>query len=51
MATVPIDEGAPDRRRIGPFWFEEGTRLAVVGLVIVVVVAVLYAVAWGMRPA
>ncbi|MHB8719254.1 MAG: hypothetical protein ACYDAC_10250 [Candidatus Dormibacteria bacterium] len=51
MPTVPIDEGAPDRRRIGPFWFEEGTRLALAGLAILLAVGLLYALAWGMRPA
>ena len=45
MATVPLDEGSPDRRRIGPFWIEEGLGLVAVGLVIVVVVAVLYILA------
>jgi hypothetical protein len=45
MVTVPLDEGSPGRRRIGPFWIEEGLGLVVVGLVIVLVVAVLYILA------
>jgi hypothetical protein len=42
---VPLDEGAPDRRRLGPFWIEEGMGLLVVGAVILLVVAILYALA------
>ena len=51
MQTVPIDEGALDRRRVGPFWLEEGTGLVIAGAVILVVVVALYVLAWGMRPA
>jgi hypothetical protein len=51
MQTVPIDEGAPGRRRVGPFWIEEGVGLVVVGALILVVVAALYVLAWVMRPA
>lgn len=50
MHPVPIDEGARDRRRIGPFWIEEGLGLVYVGAAILVVVAVLYAVAVILRP-
>ena len=50
MEPVPIDEGAPDRRRVGPFWIEEGTGLVVTGAVILAVVAVLYALAVIFRP-
>ncbi len=45
MPTVPIDEGPRDRRRVGPFWLEEGGRLVVVGAVILVAFAILYAFA------
>ncbi|MDQ2960623.1 MAG: hypothetical protein M3R48_06195 [Candidatus Dormibacteraeota bacterium] len=51
MQTVPIDEGATGRRRVGPFWIEEGMGLVVAGAVILVVVAALYVLAWGLRPA
>ena len=45
MATVPLDEGPRDRRRIGPFWIEEGLGLVLVGALILVAVAILYALA------
>jgi hypothetical protein len=45
MATVPLDEGPRDRRRIGPFWIEEGLGLVVVGAVILVAVAAVYILA------
>jgi hypothetical protein len=51
MHPVPIDEGAKDRRRIGPFWIEEGLGLVVVGAVILGVVIALYALAVVLRPA
>jgi hypothetical protein len=51
MATVPLDEGAPDRRRVGPFWIEEGFGLVAVGALIVLAVAVLYILAVIDRPA
>lgn len=50
MPTVPIDEGPRDRRRVGPFWLEEGTGLVVVGAAILVVFAVLYVLATVNRP-
>lgn len=50
MATVPLDEGPRSRRRIGPFWIEEGIGLVLVGGVIVVIVAVLYGIAVALRP-
>lgn len=50
MRTVPLDEGPPDRRRIGPFWIEEGLGLVALGGVILAVVAVLYALAIVHRP-
>lgn len=51
VPTVPLDEGPPSRRRIGPFWVEEGLGLVAVGAAIVVAVAILYAVALALRPA
>ena len=51
MHPVPLDEGARDRRRIGPFWIEEGLGLVVVGAVILAVVIALYALAVVLRPA
>ena len=51
MLPVPLDEGARDRRRIGPFWIEEGMGLVIAGAVILAVVAVLYAIAVVLRPA
>ncbi len=51
MQPVPIDEGAKDRRRIGPFWIEEGLGLVVVGALVLAVVAVLYVLAVVLRPA
>jgi hypothetical protein len=51
MHPVPIDEGAKDRRRIGPFWIEEGLGLVVTGAVILAVVIALYALAVVLRPA
>lgn len=51
MSTVPLDDGPRSQRRVGPFWIEEGIGLVVVGAVVVVVVAVLYALAVAQRPA
>ena len=45
MATVPLDEGAPGRRRLGPFWIEEGFGLVGFGLILVAAVAILYILA------
>jgi len=50
MPTVPIDEGPRDRRRVGPFWIEEGNGLLVVGAVILIAFAVLYTLAVLNRP-
>jgi len=50
-SVVPLDEGPADRRRVGPFWIEEGTAVVILGIVIVAVVLALYAVAWIERPA
>jgi hypothetical protein len=51
MHPVPIDEGAKDRRRIGPFWIEEGVGVLVAGAVILAAVIALYALAVVLRPA
>ena len=51
MQPVPIDEGARDRRRIGPFWIEEGLGLVYAGAAILAVVIALYIVAVLLRPA
>jgi len=50
MPSVPIDEGPRNRRRVGPFWLEEGPGLVVVGAAILAVFAVLYALAVIARP-
>ena len=50
MATVPLDEGSKDRRRVGPFWIEEGFGVLALGAVILVAVAVLYLLAVLNRP-
>jgi len=50
MPPVPLDEGYPGRRRLGPFWIEDGPRLQIAGLVILLVFAVLFAIAMVFRP-
>lgn len=50
MATVPLDEGPRDRRRVGPFWIEDGLGLLAFGGLILLVVTVLYVVAVVARP-
>jgi hypothetical protein len=49
--AVPLDEGSPGRRRVGPFWIEEGPGALVAGAVIVAVFAALFILAIAMRPA
>ncbi|MBJ7609474.1 MAG: hypothetical protein JF887_08610 [Candidatus Dormibacteraeota bacterium] len=51
MHPVPIDEGAKDRRRIGPFWIEEGLGLVYAGAAILAAVTLLYILAVVLRPA
>ena len=51
MQPVPIDEGAKDRRRIGPFWIEEGLGLVAAGGLFLIVVVALYVLAVVLRPA
>ena len=48
---MPIDEGARGRRRIGPFWIEEGLGLVAVGAAFLAVVVGLYILAVVLRPA
>lgn len=48
--TVPLDEGEARRRRIGPFWIEEGLGLVAVGAVILAVFAALFVLAVVFRP-
>jgi hypothetical protein len=50
MSTVPIDEGPRSRRRVGPFWIEEGTGLVLAGAAILLAVAGLYTLAVILRP-
>ncbi len=45
MGTVPLDEGAPGRRRLGPFWIEEGWGVLLGGGFLVAAVLGLYALA------
>jgi hypothetical protein len=49
--SVPLDEGAPGRRRVGPFWIEEGPGELLAGAAIVVLFAALFILAVAMRPA
>lgn len=51
MHPVPLDEGAKDRRRVGPFWIEEGLGLIVTGAALLTVVVALYILAVVLRPA
>lgn len=45
MATVPLDEGHRGRRRIGPFWIEEGIGLIIIGGAILAFATILYIMA------
>jgi hypothetical protein len=49
--AVPLDEGFPGRRRIGPFWIEEGSGALLGGAAIIVVFVALFLLAVAMRPA
>ena len=49
--AVPLDEGAPGRRRIGPFWIEEGPGALVAGAAIIALFVALFLLAVAMRPA
>ena len=48
--TVPLDEGEARRRRIGPFWIEEGLGVVAVGGAILAVFAALFILAVVFRP-
>ena len=48
--TMPLDEGEARRRRIGPFWIEEGLGVVAVGGAILAVFAVLFILAVVFRP-
>lgn len=50
MRTIPIDQGPP-KRRIGPFWIEEGLALLAFEAVVLAVVVVVYLIAVAQRPA
>jgi hypothetical protein len=50
MAPVPLDEGYPGRRRVGPFWVEEGPMPIAAGAAILALFAVLFVVAVIFRP-
>jgi hypothetical protein len=50
MQPVPIDEGPPDRRRVGPFWIEEGFGVVWAGAAFLAVVTLLYVLAVILRP-
>jgi hypothetical protein len=50
VRTIPIDHGPP-RRRIGPFWIEEGLALLAFEAVALAVVVVVYVIAVAHRPA
>jgi hypothetical protein len=49
--AVPLDVGAPGRRRVGPFWIEEGPGALLGGVAIVALFAALFILAVIMRPA
>lgn len=51
VPTIPLDEGSPHRRRVGPFWIEEGFGLIAVMVVVLAVVVAAYAIAFVNRPA
>jgi hypothetical protein len=50
MATIPLDEGHGHRRRVGPFWIEEGVGLLAFGAALLTTVLALYMVAFVNRP-
>ena len=49
--AVPLDEGAPSRRRVGPFWIEEGSGALLGGAAIIALFIALFLLAVAMRPA
>ena len=50
MPPVPLDEGNPWRRRVGPFWIEEGPASVVAGGLILAVFVLLFVIAFLLRP-
>ena len=48
--AIPLDEGAQDRRRVGPFWLEEGTGGVLLGGAIVALFVGLFLLAVAFRP-
>lgn len=48
--AIPLDEGPPDRRRVGPFWLEEGNGALLLGGAILVVFIALFLIAVAFRP-
>lgn len=42
MATIPLDQGPGGRRRVGPFWLEEGTPLVVFGALLLTIAVAFY---------
>ena len=49
--AVPLDEGAPGRRRVGPFWIEESPGALLAGAAIIAIFTALFLLAVAMRPA
>jgi hypothetical protein len=49
--AVPLDEGFPGRRRVGPFWIEEGSGALLGGAAIIALFVALFLLAVAMRPA
>jgi len=47
---IPLDEGAPGRRRVGPFWIEEGMGVVALGAAILTLFTLLYVLAVIFRP-
>ena len=45
MPTIPLELGARDQRRAGPFWIEEGNGTLWIGAAILAAVLGLYGVA------
>ena len=50
MRMIPIDQGPRGRRRVGPFWIEEGLGVVGLGAVLLAAVVALYILALIYRP-
>jgi hypothetical protein len=50
LVAIPLDEGAPDRRRVGPFWLEEGTGGLLLGAALLGLFLALFLLAVAFRP-